>query len=51
MKPIYYQNKMKIQLSKDSQFIALLKNLHKDFNEGYSELINLHNENSDNIDK
>jgi hypothetical protein len=42
---------MKIQLSKDSQFITLVKNLHKDFNEGYSELINLHNENSDNIDK
>ncbi|MGI9012381.1 MAG: hypothetical protein ACXWFB_04355 [Nitrososphaeraceae archaeon] len=46
-----YENKMKIQLSKDSQFITLVKNLHKDFNEGYSELINLHNENSDNIDK
>jgi hypothetical protein len=46
-----YENKMKIQLSKDLQFITLVKNLHKDFNEGYSELINLHNENSDNIDK
>ena len=46
-----YENKMKIQLSKDSQFIALLNNLHKDFNEGYSELINLYNENSENINK
>ena len=40
-----------IVFSKDSQFIALLKNLHKDFNEGYGELINLHNENSENINK
>jgi hypothetical protein len=43
------ENKMKLQLSKDSQFINLLKNLHKDFNEGYSELVNLNKENSDNM--
>jgi hypothetical protein len=43
------ENKMKLQLSKDSQFINLLKNVHKDFNEGYSELVNLNKENSDNI--
>ncbi len=43
------ENKMKLQLSKDSQFINLLKNVHKDFNEGYSELVNLNNENSDNM--
>jgi len=42
------ENKMKLQLSKDSQFINLLENLHKDFNEGYSELINLNKETSDN---
>ena len=46
-----YENKMKIQLSKDWQFITLLKNLYKDFNDGYGEFINLHNENSDNINK
>jgi hypothetical protein len=46
-----YENKMKIQLSKDMQFITLLKNLYKDFNDGYGEFINLHNENSDNINK
>lgn len=45
------ENKMKLQLSKDSQFINLLKNLHKDFNEGYSELVNLNNENSENMKK
>jgi len=45
------ENKMKLQLSKDSQFINLLKNLYKDFNEGYSELVNLNNENSDNMEK
>ncbi|HJU58270.1 MAG TPA: hypothetical protein VJ583_00850 [Nitrososphaeraceae archaeon] len=45
------ETKMKLQLSKDSQFINLLKNLYKDFNEGYSELVNLNNENSDNMDK
>jgi hypothetical protein len=33
------------------QFITLLKNLYKDFNDGYGEFINLHNENSDNINK
>ena len=43
------ENKMKLQLSKDSQFINLLKNVHKDFNEGYSELVNLNKENSDNM--
>lgn len=42
------ENKMKLQLSKDSQFINLLETLHKDFNEGYSELINLNKETSDN---
>ena len=45
------ENKMKLQLSKDSQFINLLKNLHKEFNEGYSELVNLNNDNSDNMEK
>ena len=45
------ENKMKLQLSKDSPFINLLKNLYKDFNEGYNELVNLNNENSDNMDK
>ena len=45
------ENKMKLQLSKDSPFINLLKNLHKDFNEGYSELVNLNNENSENMKK
>jgi hypothetical protein len=42
------ENKMKLQLSKDSLFINLLDNLHKDFNEGYSELINLNKETVDN---
>ena len=42
---------MKLQLSKDSQFINLLKNLYKDFNEGYNEFVNLNKENSDNMEK
>ena len=45
------ENKMKLQLSKDSQFINLLKNLYKDFNEGYNEFVNLNKENSDNMEK
>jgi hypothetical protein len=45
------ENKMKLQLSKDLQFINLLKNLYKDFHDGYNELINLNNENSDNNEK
>jgi hypothetical protein len=45
------ENKMKLQLSKDSQFINLLKNLYKDFNEGYNEFVNLNKENSDNMER
>jgi hypothetical protein len=45
------ENKMKLQLSKDSLFINLLKNVYKDFNEGYNEFVNLNKENSDNMER